>query len=78
MGAPVSALQFEDNPGRLKVTRRHVQATPLHLAVEEGKWELVRVLVEFGADWEKRDSRGWTARDMARETGEEGLIERLE
>lgn len=78
-GAPVNALRYENNPGKLKVVlaRHGVVETPLHMAVKEGKWRLARVLMECGADWARLDSHGRSAREAAREKGGEGMLEEI-
>jgi ankyrin repeat protein len=38
---------------------------PLHIAAANGNFEIVRLLVEQGADWSARDSEGQTAADVA-------------
>jgi ankyrin repeat-rich membrane spanning protein len=39
--------------------------TPLHLASGGGKLEVVRLLVEHGADIDVKDKGGWTAYQFA-------------
>ncbi|XP_066534391.1 cyclin-dependent kinase 4 inhibitor B [Hoplias malabaricus] len=50
-------------------------ATPLHDAARGGFQDTVRVLLEFKADPELRDSRGHTAAERAREHGHEHTAE---
>ena len=74
-GAPTNELRFEWNPKvlGLKSHFRRVQG-PLHMAVDQDKWWLVKKLVQFGASWDKEDSRGTTPREMANERGRQRLI----
>ena len=75
-GAPTDRLdrkQKRSYIGYHSMSRR-ARKTPLHAAVENGKWELAKVLVEFGGEWDKEDSKGVTPRDIAREKDQEYLI----
>ena len=75
-GAPVNILEHQSNSPKLKIqlTRTSVQS-PLQEAVAREKCNLVRVLVEFGADWEQRNSKGVSARELARQKDKENMIE---
>jgi ankyrin repeat protein len=71
-GAPVNALEHSANPRKKKiVAARHGVRTALHEAVSLGRWDLVRVLEEFHADWDIKDSNGISARELAQKTGAE-------
>ena len=51
---------------------------PLHFAVENGSWEIVRLLLEHGAKTEVRDCEGWTPLQMAiRYTDDTSIAEQL-
>lgn len=39
--------------------------TPLHVACVEGQFAIVKLLIQAGADLEKRDGSGWTAKEHA-------------
>lgn len=49
--------------------------TPLHVAVCEGNIEIVRFLLEKGADIFIGDENGWTARDLAEQQGHDEIKE---
>lgn len=51
--------------------------TPLHLASERGHQNVVRLLVEYGADLEQRDSKGLTALNHASIEGREAAVKLL-
>lgn len=47
--------------------------TPLHVAVCEGNTEMVKFLLDKGADIDKPDMHGWTPRDLADQQGHEDI-----
>ncbi|KAE8677161.1 Potassium channel AKT1 [Hibiscus syriacus] len=56
------------------VTRpRHNGYTALHVAVCEGNIEIVKYLMDQGADIDKLDVHGWTPRDLAEQQGHEEI-----
>lgn len=62
------ALSFE--------TRKIVGlGTPLQEAVWAGRLETVQVLLESGADWAARDSDGCTVFDVAKNVGNEAVVQ---
>lgn len=64
------ALSFE--------TRKIVGlGTPLHEAARAGRLETVQVLLEFGADLAVRDSDGCTVFDVAKNVGNEAVVQYL-
>ena len=50
----------------------------LHFAVDGGSEEVVRLLLERGADWRLKDAQGRTALERARGKGFEGIVALLE
>ncbi|KAL6585815.1 RAC-alpha serine/threonine-protein kinase [Orobanche minor] len=50
-------------------------STPLHVAVCEGNIEIVKFLLNQGANIDKCDENGWTARDLAEQQGHEDIKE---
>jgi ankyrin repeat protein len=54
------------------------RVTPLMLAAWEGHVQAVRLLLELGADPERRADQGVTARAAAREKGHEEVLRLLE
>jgi ankyrin repeat protein len=51
--------------------------TPLHYSVLAGQVDATKWLVLHGADASVKDSKGWSARDMATKIGNAGLLEAL-
>ncbi|KAF4979710.1 hypothetical protein FZEAL_4138 [Fusarium zealandicum] len=49
----------------LEATENTYAWTPLHVAAVDGKYSMVELLVEAGADITRLDSSGWTAREHA-------------
>ncbi len=52
-------------------------ATPLIIAVLNGHIEIVKILLDLGADANAKDSNGWTAHDLASETGHTDIVKLL-
>jgi hypothetical protein len=52
--------------------------TPLHVATQEGKQEMVELLLNFGANKSMRDLHDRLPADYARATGHTGLLKLLE
>ncbi|CAI9100218.1 OLC1v1037168C1 [Oldenlandia corymbosa var. corymbosa] len=48
-------------------------STALHVAVCEGNIDMVKFLLEQGADIDKVDEHGWTSRDLAEQQGHEDI-----
>ena len=78
-GAPVNEWKFarcaSDENYDIK-THYNLQA-PLHRAVRLEEWGLVRILVEFGAEWDMKDSWGVTARGIMGSKGKEHWIKNI-
>ncbi|XP_058780988.1 potassium channel AKT1-like [Vicia villosa] len=51
----------------------HGGSTALHAAVSEGNTEMVRLLLDQGADVDKKDGAGWTPRGLAEHQGHEEI-----
>ncbi|KAK3382570.1 hypothetical protein B0T24DRAFT_601988 [Lasiosphaeria ovina] len=51
---------------------------PLHVAAAQGDVDMVKLLLEFGADPAKKDGHGETAVDMARKKGHDDVVRLLE
>ena len=49
----------------LEITENSYSWTPLHVAAVDGSLEVVKLLVEAGADVSKPDASGWTAKEHA-------------
>lgn len=58
----------------LKVTEPQYKLTPLHLAVIVKNIDIVRILLENGAEVNTRDANGWTALHHAMVLGDEAII----
>ncbi|KAM1796457.1 hypothetical protein COP2_037522 [Malus domestica] len=51
--------------------------TALHTAVCQGDLEMVKILVEGGANVNKPDARGWTPKDLAQQQGNKSITDLL-
>lgn len=51
--------------------------TALHVAVCNGHLEMVRTLLERGANANKKDARGWTPKALAQQQGKKGVYDLL-
>lgn len=78
-GAPVDALRYAICPRRIRAyeMRHEPRETPLHLAITNGRWNLVAALLEHGARWDQQNSLGTTAKDYARHQGRLYMIEEM-
>ncbi|KAK0270009.1 hypothetical protein LTR35_014475 [Friedmanniomyces endolithicus] len=71
-GASPNQIEFD---GVLPIwTYLQVLGTPLHKAVTLRKRDVVALLLEYGADPEKQDTSGKTARMMAEELGLDSIV----
>lgn len=52
--------------------------TPLHVAVSEGHWEIVKYLIDEGADKEALNGDGADIYEIARKKGHQALLQELE
>lgn len=68
-GACINALMYEKHENSLRMFPFMGLGTPLHTAAEAGKLDVVRFLIEKGADTEIKDSKGRTARECAERMG---------
>ena len=59
-------------------TNRRSKFTPLMAAVCYGRGELVSLLLEHGADKNAKDSKGFTAIDLARKMRKQSMLEMLD
>jgi ankyrin repeat protein len=55
----------------------HFDGTPLHLAAEQGRVEIVHVLLQNGADVSMKDDRGRTALQVASDRGHAEVVKLL-
>jgi len=65
--APEGAAEVEDQAG----------ARPLHRAAASGREGAVQVLLRYGADYRKKDSRGFTAVQLAASEGHASVVQLL-
>lgn len=58
--------------------RNRIQETPLHLAILNGKSELVRILIQHGADLMARDCLDRTPFEVAKEFDQQSIVAALQ
>ncbi|KAL6984857.1 RAC-alpha serine/threonine-protein kinase [Sarracenia purpurea var. burkii] len=59
--------------GDVTLPRSKGSTTALHVAVSEGNYEIVKFLLDQGADIDKPDNYGWTPRGLADQQGHEDI-----
>lgn len=64
-GIDINELEYEGRDRLPREASLQDHGTALHVAAEEGSVERAKVLVERGADLEKKSKNGYTARDWA-------------
>ena len=72
-GAPINARKYESDPFSWMMNRMVGMKTPLHKAVELNLEDVVRLLLNRGADPTIKDSRGRTAYADAIDQGDEAI-----
>jgi ankyrin repeat protein len=78
-GAPINAIKYISHEPSYRALSPFSLGTPLHYAVRKGNLKVVSCLLENGADPCLRDTKGRTAVDDARSSGEmgEALVEQI-
>jgi len=77
-GLPIDAIKYEDDLPSYKERAMFGLGTALHRAAEFGKVDLVKYLLERGADRTIRDTKGKTALYWAEHRGHTEIIELLQ
>jgi len=77
-GASINEVQYSGHSQSWGHEHFKGLGTPLHRAVELGKGDAVRYLLEMGADRSMKDTRGRTLLDIAKDTGDGKLVLLLE
>ncbi|XP_042867211.1 serine/threonine-protein phosphatase 6 regulatory ankyrin repeat subunit A-like isoform X3 [Penaeus japonicus] len=67
-------LLFHHGPEQVKAVRAHTKDTALHIACRRRETDLVRLLVEAGANTDEKNSAGQTALHIAAEEGDEATV----
>ncbi|POS80780.1 glycerophosphocholine phosphodiesterase Gde1 [Diaporthe helianthi] len=67
----------EEQKADLELVERNFSWTPLHIAAVDGHPSVAKLLIEAGADVDKIDSSGWTAREHAALRGHLALADLL-
>ncbi|ROT61622.1 putative serine/threonine-protein phosphatase 6 regulatory ankyrin repeat subunit B isoform X3 [Penaeus vannamei] len=67
-------LLFHHGPEQVKAIRAHTKDTALHIACRRRETELVRLLVEAGANTDEKNSAGQTPLHIAAEEGDEATV----
>lgn len=68
-GAPINDIQYENHPQSKLAHQFLGVGTALHSAAEYGKFELVKTLLDLGADPTKLDNKLQTPRSLAEKKG---------
>jgi len=68
-GAPIDEIKYANDPKSYYLRKPFGLGTPLHRAAEDGKVDIVKYLLEMGADPLKLDSKGRTPRYWAEQSG---------
>jgi glycerophosphodiester phosphodiesterase len=66
-----------DQKANFELTERSFSWTPLHVACVDGRRSIVELLISVGAELNKLDASGWTAREHAALRGHMDIAERL-
>lgn len=77
-GAPINAMKHENHAGSLMMFPFMGLGPPLHTAASMGRLDVVRFLIEGGADKTIKDRKGRTARDDAERLGHPEVAEFLD
>lgn len=77
IGAPLNATMHQDIDTLTRFWPMSL-GTPLHVAAELGKTDVIRHLITLGADTSVKDARGRTAVEWARELNQEEVVRLLE
>jgi len=76
-GAPINETMYQNRPDNLVRFWYGRPGTALQRAAELGKWEVVNLLLERGADPSIRDNHGRLPVETAEEFGQDEVVERL-
>lgn len=68
-GAPLNSIMYEPGSDAWRLYFWVGAGTPLHKAVELGKLDVVRHLLDKGADISIKNPKGQTAQQVARQLG---------
>ena len=76
-GPPISNVMYQDRLDCYDQFKYFGIGTPLHEAAEEGKLDVVELLLAHGADPLVRDAKGDLAIDRARRAGQSAVVKQL-
>ena len=76
-GAPINDVMYQNHPESYRQMQDFGIGTPLHEAAEEGKLDMVELLIAHGADPMIRDPKGELAIDKARRAGQSEVVQQL-
>lgn len=77
-GAPLNAIMYENHEASRRLYPFMEFGTPLHKAASLGKADVVRYLLERGADVASRNAKGRTAMECAERAGHDEVVGMLE
>ncbi|KAF3386963.1 putative ankyrin repeat protein [Penicillium rolfsii] len=75
-GAPLNATMYQDGPTLMRFFPMSL-GTALHVAIERGKPNAIRLLIDLGADTEVKDANGDTALEWAQKWNKVEMVRLL-
>ncbi|EAY18072.1 hypothetical protein TVAG_305920 [Trichomonas vaginalis G3] len=57
--------------------KNNVLQTPLHIAVSDGKYEIIKLLVSHGVDSNEKDASRWTAYEIGNRHFDKKILQLL-
>lgn len=77
LGCPVDSIMFQDDPRSWMECKLGDPATPLFSAVQNGKTEIVKIILSRGADPTRPSTKGRTPLDVAERKGYASIVDLL-
>lgn len=77
LGLSITSRQYENDPASWLENKAFGMGTPLHIAVQRGDMDTAQYLIAKGADINKLDSIGRSAREIAESKDFTDIVEML-